>query len=298
MKSIFLLCSTSQPLAIHATPARLEGATWIQSQVPAAAEPAPPRVLGSHLLNLGRPGSRPVTWRGRRPRGPLLPGVQARPDRLFALQREARAPVAQGPAASRLRSAARPHPQPHPPCHLVLSPEWAAGVPLPPPATAPPRSAGARSLHRHQKIQRVFNARKRNASCFPSRPPCRPPPRSEATPGASEHAITKVGAPRAGAAGRGARGGRGRGHPRATPDAAASPSICRGPGRPGGGTKLQGAGPRRGPRATQSGVRPGRGGRAQRLGARAASGPRGGGPGGEGPSLAPVPALPRVSAAP
>lgn len=99
---------------------------------------------------------------------PPLPGVQARHDRLFALQSDPSAPVPLGegqqpPGLSCLT-------RPHPPCHRSSSPEWAAGVPLLLPATAPPRSARAQALHGHQKTHRVCNARKRNASCFLARP--------------------------------------------------------------------------------------------------------------------------------
>lgn len=79
----------------------------------------------------------------------------------------ARAPARRG---GRGLGASPPPPAPLPAAALSprpSSPEWAAGVPLPPPATAPPRSAWARSLHQHQKTHRGFNARKRNASCFP-----------------------------------------------------------------------------------------------------------------------------------
>lgn len=61
------------------------------------------------------------------------------------------------------------------PVTWASSPEWAAGVPLLLPATAPPRSVGAQLLHEHQKRHRVFNARKRNASCFPTVPAMHPP---------------------------------------------------------------------------------------------------------------------------
>lgn len=53
----------------------------------------PPPELGAGVTHA-------VTWPGRRPRRPPLPGVQARPDSLFALQSGRHACAAWGPTAS------------------------------------------------------------------------------------------------------------------------------------------------------------------------------------------------------
>jgi hypothetical protein len=85
------------------------------------------------------------------------------------------------------------HIRPHPPVTWSSSPEWAAGVPLLLLATAPPRSARAQSLHRHQKIHSVVNARRRRASCFPRRSPQCHPPAPKASPLPSRRAEAPAG---------------------------------------------------------------------------------------------------------
>lgn len=194
--------------------------------------------------------------------------------------------------AGGLRASPPLHPRSRP-VTCPSSPEWAAGVPLPPPATAPPRSARARSLHQHQKTHRVFNARKKNASCFPIVPPCTRLTKTslpslleaEATRGASrrsEHNGRGASRWPLGRAGSGALalGGR-RGEATPRDPALRIPQqlgrACAGHGPGGQGTKLQEAGPRRGPssRHTKRGLRPGRPGPAHKGSeARAASGPR------------------------
>lgn len=164
--------------ALPSAPPRLEAALLRWPRLP-------PPELGAgvtHALSHGAGGG----WAGHRCQvfglGPTvyLPGKVARAPVPLG------GPAAPGPLLPR---------SPEPPCHLASSPEWAAGVPLPLPATAPPRSARARSLHQHQKTHRVFKARKRNASCFPIVHPCTrrtqtslpSPPEAEATRGAAHN---------------------------------------------------------------------------------------------------------------
>lgn len=205
--------------------------------------------------------------------------------------------LAKWPKRPRCGGAAASEPLPLPPPRSPAaalsprpsSPEWAAGVPLPPPATAPPRSAWARSLHQHQKTYRGFNARKRNASCFPIvssvHPPHQNKPPFPSRSGGHPKSQPQIGtqctrcepaAPRTVRRLRAgsrvlALGGKA-GHPagpRAPHPAAAAAGECgTRPWRPGSGNKAAGnraaAGPQRAPH--KAGAAPGApGARAQRL---------------------------------
>lgn len=181
MKSISPLCSTLQLLAFHTTPA--------------CPDPSPPPTLdhSSRPKNLPLAGhkavrhttcfkwpghppsdSQPVTWRGRRPEGHRCQVFRLRTT-VYLPCKVTRTLLGDRGKAGCLQASPPSHAGTRP-VTWSSSPEWAAGVPLLQPATAPPRSARAQSLYGHQKTHRVCNARKRDASCFLARPPPPVPP--------------------------------------------------------------------------------------------------------------------------
>lgn len=126
--------------------------------------------------------SQPVTWRGRRPEGHRCQVFRLRTT-VYLPCKVTRTLLGDRGKAGCLQASPPSHAGTRP-VTWSSSPEWAAGVPLLQPATAPPRSARAQSLYGHQKTHRVCNARKRDASCFLARPPpCHPPaPNKSASP--------------------------------------------------------------------------------------------------------------------
>lgn len=168
MKSIFPLCSTLQPLAIHTTPACLETAVETQKRVlrppwptnEPRKSPLARRKAVRHTTLLRWPGHPPselgaaLTHTLSHGAGARLKSHRCQVFRLGTtvylpckVTRALRCHGGEGRQPPGLSSLTRPHP----PCHRSSSPEWAAGVPLLLPATAPPRSARAQTLHGHQK---------------------------------------------------------------------------------------------------------------------------------------------------